>query len=121
MRDLIPRTKKFAVDVILFTRTLKDRPEENIVRRQLIRAATSTAAHYRAAQRSKSRADFLNKINGGLEEADESGFWLEIIRDTDMAPKEKVAPLLKEAGELTAILCAIARNTKRKGVRQSRK
>jgi four helix bundle protein len=56
------RTRKFALDVILYSRTLPRGDEFAIIKRQLIRSATSTAANYRAAQRAKSKADFVNKI-----------------------------------------------------------
>jgi four helix bundle protein len=71
------RTKKFAVDIIRFAKTI---PADHINRRiasQLTDAATSVAAHYRAVCRAKSRADFINKLSGGIEEADESALWLD--------------------------------------------
>ncbi len=121
MQDLKGRSKKFAVSVIRFTRTLSRGFEEDVLRRQLIRSATSAGAHYRASQRAKSPSDFLNKITCALEESDESEYWLEIMIETDMATKQKAASLLKEAGEFTAMFAAMCRNLKRKGVRQSRR
>ena len=71
MQDLKTRTKRFALDVILFSRTLPRGDEFTIIRRQLIRSSTSTATNYRAAQRAKSKPDFISKIGTTDEEADE--------------------------------------------------
>jgi four helix bundle protein len=77
--DLKARTKKFAVDVIRFAKAIpKDHINDEIAS-QLTDAATSTAAHYRAVCRAKSRADFINKLSGAVEEIDDqrcsSSFW----------------------------------------------
>jgi four helix bundle protein len=72
MNDLKPRTKKFALDVILYSRKLPRGDEFMVIKRQLIRSATSVAANYRATQRAKSKADFINKLGTVEEEADES-------------------------------------------------
>ena len=81
MQDLKARTKKFALDVIRFCRTLPAGDEFQIIRRQLIRSATSTAANYRAAQRAKSKADFISNLGDSEEEADESLLWLECLNE----------------------------------------
>jgi four helix bundle protein len=67
-------------------------------------AATSTAAHYRAVCRAKSRADFINKLSGAVEEVDESALWLEILREAEICSATRTVPLWKEADELTRIL-----------------
>jgi len=84
MQDLKLRTKRFALDVILYSRKLPRGDEFTIIRRQLIRSATSTAANYRATQRAKSKADFISKIGTTEEEADESLFWLECLADSPL-------------------------------------
>jgi four helix bundle protein len=98
------RTKKFAVDVIRFAKALpKDHINDEIAS-QLTDAATSTAAHYRAVCRAKSRADFINKLSGAVEEVDESALWLEILREAEICSATRTVPLWKEADELTRIL-----------------
>ncbi len=104
MNDLKLRTKKFALDVILFSRKLPRGEEFFVIRRQLIRSATSTAANYRAAQRAKSKADFIHKLGTVEEEADESLFWLECLAELATNKHAELQRLLKEADELTAIL-----------------
>jgi four helix bundle protein len=102
--DLKARTKKFAVDVIQFARSISRDSINNEIACQLTAAATSTAAHYRAACRAKSRADFINKLGGAIEEVDESALWLEILSEADICPPSSTTPLWKEADELTRIL-----------------
>ena len=106
MQDLKARTKRFALDVIRCTRTLPHGDEFTIIRRQLIRSATSTAANYRAAQRAKSKAGFVNKLGTAEEEADESLFWLECLAELATAEHAELKRLLGEADELVAILTA---------------
>ncbi|HZL13350.1 MAG TPA: four helix bundle protein [Verrucomicrobiae bacterium] len=106
MNDLKPRTKKFALDVILYSRKLPRGDEFIVIKRQLIRSATSVAANYRATQRAKSKADFINKMGTVEEEADESLFWLECLAELATNEHAELKRLLKEANELTAIFVA---------------
>ena len=100
------RTKKFALDVIRFVRLLPRTDEGRIIGGQLLRAGTGVGSNYRAVCRSRSRAEFIAKIGLALEEADESGFWLEIIVELRIVPGRRGAELLDEADQLTAILAA---------------
>lgn len=83
-----------------------------VLGRQLLRAGTSVGAHYREACRSRSRAEFVSKIEGGLQELDETAYWLELLADVGAAPPARVAPLLEEANQLTAVLVASVRTAK---------
>src|SRR2546423_14362215 len=73
---------------------------------QLARCGTSVGANYRAACRSRSRAEFAAKLGVVAEEADETVYWLQLIRDGKLVSTRQVAALLKEADELTAIFTA---------------
>ena len=106
MQDLKARTKRFALDVIRYCRTLPHGDEFSVLSRQLIRSATSTAANYRSAQRAKSKADFINKLGTAEEEADESLLWLECLAELATRDHAELTRLLKEADELVAILTA---------------
>ena len=97
------RTKQFAVDVISLVRTFPAGEPGRTVGTQLIRAGTAVGANYRAACRARSRAEFIAKVGLVEEESDETGFWLEISQETGLASADAVAPLTKEADELTAI------------------
>ncbi len=100
------RTKEFAKRVIRLCRELPNTEESRLIRGQLFRAGTSVGANHRAACRGRSRADFIAKLGIGLEEADESLYWLEIIAETNIMKAELLAPLMDEAGQLVSILVA---------------
>src|SRR5271166_3717558 len=112
MRDLKERTKKFALDVILYCRTLPRGEEFSVIRYQLIKAATSTAANYRASQRAKSKADFLSKMGTVEEESDESLFWLECLKELATRSHAELNRLLREADELVAIFVAARKHAR---------
>src|SRR5437588_12636498 len=99
------RTKAFAVNVVLFCRTLPHSLETYKIAGQLIEAATSVGANYRACCRARSPAEFISKIGVVLEEADESEFWLDLLVELGHCP-EKAKVLRQEAGELTAVFAA---------------
>jgi four helix bundle protein len=100
------RTKQFALRVLRMADELPTSRTGNAIANQIVRSSTSVGANYRALCRAKSRADFINKTSIVEEEADESGFWLELIVDAGLMTATRLKPLLQQAGELTAILVA---------------
>jgi len=115
--QLLDRTKKFAVRTVQLFRSLSRAPEAQVLGKQLLRSATSVAANYRAACRSRSRAEFVSKIGVVVEEADETAFWIEFLSDAGIVKKERVGELLKEAQGLTAIFTASRHTAKQPGTR----
>ena len=105
-QELKDRTKKFALRVMHFVDALPDTPKGRAIASQPVRSGTSVAANYRAACRGRSHAEFISKIGVAEEEADETVLWLELIVEDKLLPETKIAPLLKEANELTAIMAA---------------
>jgi len=105
--DLKTRTKKFALEIVRLYSALPKKIEAQILGRQLVRSGTSVGAHYHEAQRAKSNADFVSKIEGGLQELEETGYWLELLRDLDFGQTEKIKTL-REANELIGIFVSIA-------------
>jgi four helix bundle protein len=112
------RTKRFALDVITLVRRLPSGEPAWTVGGQLIRAGTSVGANYRSACRARSYPDFVAKIALVEEEADESGYWLEIVKEAGMGPAATVDPLLKEADELTAIFARSTMTARQSANRQ---
>jgi four helix bundle protein len=119
MTDLRDTTKRFAVKVFDLIDEIPWSPKGRIVQTQLAKAASSAAANYPAAQRSRSRADFISKLSIALEEIDETAFWLEFLPDTRLSSGESVTPLLREADELSAIFMA-SRKTARANAKKDR-
>src|SRR5437870_7154303 len=94
--ELKTLTKKFALRIIKVSRALPRCPEARVIGHQLLRSGTSVAANYRAACRSRSRADFISKLGIVEEEADETVFWLEFLGDAGLVRKERLSSLLSE-------------------------
>ncbi len=106
------RTYKFAVDVILFCNSLKSCKATDIITYQLVKAATSVGANYRAACKARSKNEFFSKICIVAEEADESEYWLMVIRDTNLSnDKKEQQRLLTEAGEISKIMTKAKNST----------
>ena len=111
-RALQSRCFDFAADVVLATRNMTRSPEAWIVRSQLIRSATSTAANYRSACRSGSRRAFVAKLSIALEEADETLFWLKFAVRLRLLPADQIQQLAREADELVRVLAASRRTAR---------
>ena len=105
------RTKKLALDVICFSQSLPKTEEATIMKRQLLRSATSVGANNRAACRARSSAEFYAKISIVIEEADETIFWLELLEESGSTNKSATAPLVKEATEILSVLAKARKNT----------
>ena len=108
------RTKGFALRIIRLYAMLPRSAEGQVIGRQLLRSGTSVGAHYREAYRSRSDAEFISKIEGGLQELEETSYWLELLAESNTGPPEEVADLLREANQLTAMLVASVRTVKRR-------
>ena len=102
--DLKRRTKIFALRVIKLVDALPKTTAGRAIGGQLVRAGTSVGANYRAACRGRPRADLIAKLGVVEEEADECGYWLELIIEAGLLKPDLVKPLLEEADELTAII-----------------
>lgn len=111
--ELQQRIKDFALRVLKLIEHLPNTIAGKILANQLARSATSVGANYRAACRARSRAEFASKLGTVAEEADESVYWLELIRDRDFTPEKRIASLVSEADELTAIFTSGRRSASR--------
>lgn len=107
------RAKRFAAEVIRFYVKLpKSREEARLIGKQLLRAGTSVAAHVREASRARSDEEFISKLGGALQEADESQLWLELLREECAIETAVTKPLENEASELMAIFTTMIKRTK---------
>jgi four helix bundle protein len=112
--ELKRSTKQFVIDIIRFADPLPSDTATTVIKKQLIRAATSVGANYRAACRARSKADFISKITIVEEEADECQYWLELFAEIKNSYTDQIRPLLDEAGELTAIFTSTGKTAKHK-------
>jgi four helix bundle protein len=111
--DLLSRTKRFALDVVMFVEKLPRNLTCDILGRQLLHSGTSVGADYRAARRAKPNADFISKMGTVEEEADECVFWLELLIERGHARAEVALDLAKEANELVAITVSSIKTARR--------
>jgi four helix bundle protein len=119
-QQLKARTKRFALDVIRFCPTLPPTYEGRRVSGQLLSAGTAVGAAYRAVCRCKSDPDFIAKLGTCIEEADESGYWLELAVEAGFVTSTAAGELLRESEELTRIFVA-SRQTVRERLRAEKR
>ena len=119
--ELKLRTKNFALRIIKLVESLPNNQSSKVISNQLLRSATSVGANYRSACRSRSRRDFISKIKIVEEEADESLYWLELIKEIKIFKEEKLLNLMKEADELTAIFTSTVKTAKKNSLNQKSK
>jgi four helix bundle protein len=112
-RDLSQRTKQFALRIIRLYSSLPKTMEAHVLGKQVLRSGTSVGAHYREAQRSRSNAEIISKFEGGLQELEETAYWLELLVDAGIVQADVLAELRKKNDELIAIFVTCVRNIKR--------
>lgn len=110
--EMAARTKRFAVDVVRFCERLPGGEGTRVIARQLLRAATSVGANYRAVQRGRSRAEFIAELGTVEEEADAAAYWLELLRELGVGDGAERERPQREACGLRAIVVS-ARKTAR--------
>src|SRR5579862_9123894 len=111
-KDMQARTKTFALRVIKLIDALPHSTTEQVVGRQLLRSATSVGANYRAACRAQSRAEFPAKMSIVVEEADETLYWLELLKESGLIKADRLVELFKESNELLAISISSRKTSK---------
>jgi four helix bundle protein len=117
--QLRARTKRFALAVVRLVSMPPKTEAGRIIGRQLLRSATSVAANYRSAGRARSRKEFGARIGVVLEEADESLFWLELLKESELLLTLQTDGLIGEATELVKIFSAAHRTASRTAARIS--
>ncbi len=111
--DFRARTKRYAAGCIpLFIKLPKSREEVRVLGKQLLRSGTSVPAQVREASRARSPAEFVSKIGGALQEADETALWLELLREECGIDASLTAPLEAESSELIAIFTTMINRTR---------
>ncbi|MEO8588442.1 MAG: four helix bundle protein [Flavobacteriales bacterium] len=106
-KDLKDRTKQFALAAINLYKSLPKTVEAQVMGKQLLRAGTSVGANTRAAFRGRSKREYVAKLGIVIEEADECGFWLELLSESSTIPTSSTSALLKESNELVSIFTSL--------------
>lgn len=100
------RAYSFALSTIKLIDTLSNCRANIIIGDQLLRSATSIGANIVEAQAASSRKDFKNFLNHALKSANETKFWLSLLKDSGKKPEYEINPLLNEAKELSNIFAS---------------
>lgn len=111
--DLKQRTKAFALRIVKLYGALPKTTEAQVMGKQVLRSGISVGAHYREASRSRSKAEFVSKLEVGLQELEETTYWLELLTESSIIKESQVNSLIKEANELNAIFTSCVRKAKR--------
>lgn len=112
--ELCARTRAFALRIIKLMQALPHTLVGEVIGKQILRSATSVGANYRAACRSQTKSVFVAKMSIVIEEADETIYWLELIRDAELVKPEQLSNLLDEAEQILKIMIA-SRKTAEQG------
>ena len=112
--DLEERTAAFGEAAIAFAKRVPRGPVTSPLISQFVRSSTSVGANYRAAQRAKSTADFINKMGTVEEEIDESMYWMELIVEAGLMTEERISDLYSEADEILAMVVSSIKTARKR-------
>lgn len=111
-QQLRQRTQAFALRVVKLVAALPKNRIGDVLGRQILRSGTSIGANYREALRASSRKHFISTLEIVLREADETLYWLELIRESQTLKPTRLEAITKECSELVAIFVASTRTAK---------
>ncbi|MCK9414382.1 MAG: four helix bundle protein [Prolixibacteraceae bacterium] len=109
---VMDKSFKFALNVIKASSFLIHEKREFILSKQLVRSGTSIGALIKEAEHAQSKADFINKMNIALKEANETEYWLMLIKESDYGSEVNYKSLLEECKELIRMLVSIVKTSK---------
>ena len=118
-QDFKDRTKQFGLHVIRLLDDLPSQRTTDVLARQLLRAATSIGANYRAACRGRSTADVIAKLDIVEEETDEALYWLEVLVEAGLVAQSKAVGLIAEADELLSMTVASIKTLRSRAAERS--
>ena len=111
-QSILERTRAFALRVVRLYSSLPRTTEAQVIGKQLLRSGTSVGAHVREGKRGRSDAEMVSKIEGALQELEETMYWLELLAESGIVKAERLDDLAKEADELVAILVTSVKTIK---------
>jgi four helix bundle protein len=112
--QLKERTKNYAKQVIGLCRQLPNNREGRLIGNQLFRSGTSVAANYRGACRGRSKAEFISRLAIVEEEADETRFWLELVKEMKISRETSIDLLMKESDEIISMIVSSIKTVRKK-------
>ena len=114
MKDNVVKDKslEFAVRIVNLYKFLVNEQKEFVMSKQILRSGTSIGANIREAEQAQSRADFINKLNIALKEANETEYWLELLIRTEYITQEQYESINNDSTEINKLLISIIKTTR---------
>lgn len=109
----------FAVKIVRLVQRLQSERKEFVLSRQILKSGTSPGANDLEAEFAQSKKDFISKLSIGLKEANETLYFLELLRATDYITKDEFESLYKECGEIKGILISSIRTAKANALKKN--
>ena len=109
---VINKSYAFALRIVKLYKYLVYEKKEYVLSKQLLRSGTSIGALIKEGEHAQSKADFLNKMNVALKEANETQYWIELLRDSSYLSSEESLSIYDNADELIRLLASIVKSTK---------
>ena len=113
MGENVIETKSFdfAVRIVGLYKHLTQEKKEFVMAKQLLQCGTSIGANVTEAEKGQSKADFNAKMNIAMKEANETYYWLRLLRRTDYLNEKEFLSMEKDIREILAIITAICKKT----------
>lgn len=109
-----PKSYAFALRIINLYKWLTTNKKEFILSKQLLRSGTAIGALIKEAEHSQSKADFINKMSIALKEANETEYWLMLLKDSQFLSETEFDSMHIDCSELIRLLASIVKTTKSK-------
>ena len=109
---IAPKSYKFALRTVNLYKFLVSDQKEYVLSKQLLRSGTAIGALVKEAEHAQSKADFLNKMNVALKEANETEYWLMLLKDAMFLSEKEYSSIHADCQELIKLLASIVKTTK---------
>lgn len=109
---ILEKSKSFAIRIVKFANYLYNTKHENVLSKQILRSGTSIGANIHESRNAQSTEDFVHKLSIALKEADETSYWLEIMRGADIIDTNMFNSLYSDLNEIISLLTSIVKSTK---------
>ncbi len=106
------KSYRFAIRVVKLFKYLKNEHNEYVLSKQLLRSGTAVGALIREAQYAQSKADFISKLSISLKEANETDYWIDLLKDTDYLDNKMHKSIKKDIDEIISLLVSIIKSSK---------
>lgn len=114
MNVVVTKSYAFAIQTVRLCRMLSEERKEFVLSKQLLRIGTSICAQIKEAQHAQSSADFLHKMNVALKEANETEYWISLLKDTGFINQDEYITINHDCEEVLKLLVSIVKTTKNK-------